>query len=78
MSYLETNNTILDESDRIKQKLNANDIYIAEDFDEASQFRYTHNDQIVEVGTPLGFDGKEAHGRVQFILFDGIYYQPEE
>ena len=78
MSYLETNNTILHETDRVKQTLNTNDIYVAEDFDEASQFRYTHNDQIVEVGTPLGFDAIPELGNVQFVLFDGIYYHPED
>jgi len=33
-----------------------NDIYVVEDYDEASQFRYEHNDEIVEVGTPVAFD----------------------
>jgi hypothetical protein len=32
------------------------DIYVVEDFDEASQFRYTHSDQPVEVGTAVAYD----------------------
>jgi hypothetical protein len=32
------------------------DIYVVEDFDEASQFRYTHNNQPVEVGTAVAYD----------------------
>ena len=74
MSYLDTNDTILQETDRIRQGLNAHDIHVVEDFDEACQFKYTHNDQMVEVGTPVGFDGLDG---AQFILFDGIYYDPD-
>ena len=32
------------------------DIYVVEDFDEAQQFRYEHNDQPVEVGTAVAYD----------------------
>lgn len=32
------------------------DIYVVEDFDEAQQFRYEHNDEPVEVGTAVGYD----------------------
>lgn len=35
---------------------NYKDIYVVEDFDEAEQFRYEHNDQVVEVGTPVAYD----------------------
>lgn len=32
------------------------DIYVVEDFEEAQQFRYQHNDQPVEVGTAVAYD----------------------
>ncbi len=32
------------------------DIYVVEDFEEAEQFRYEHNDQPVEVGTAVAYD----------------------
>ena len=32
------------------------DIYVVEDFEEAEQFRYVHNDQPVEVGTAVAYD----------------------
>ena len=32
------------------------DIYVVDDFEEAQQFRYEHNDQPVEVGTAVGYD----------------------
>ena len=32
------------------------DISVVEDYDEASLFRYEHNDQPVEVGTPVAYD----------------------
>lgn len=35
---------------------NYKDIYVVEDFEEASQFRYEHNDETVEVGTAVAFD----------------------
>ena len=44
MSYLKTNNIILEEVDRVRQQLNCNDIYVVDDFDEASQFVYTGTD----------------------------------
>ena len=76
MSYLKTNNTILEEVDRVRQQLNCNDIYVVDDFDEASQFVYTGT--TVEVGTAVGFDGKSNGDKIPFILFDGIEYRPDE
>ena len=35
---------------------NSSDIFVVEDFEEAQQFRYVHNDQPVEVGTAVGYD----------------------
>ena len=32
------------------------DIYVVEDFEEAEQFRYAHNDKPVEVGTAVAYD----------------------
>ena len=70
------------------------DIFVVEDFDEAQQFRYEHNDKPVEVGTPVGYDrpfvgmpGEKPpaggwdpkHKPVmQLVCFDGIYFQSEE
>ena len=36
--------------------MKSGDIYVVEDFEEAQQFRYTHNDEPVEVGTAVGYD----------------------
>ena len=36
--------------------MNYKDIYVVESFEEAEQFRYEHNDQVVEVGTPVAYD----------------------
>jgi hypothetical protein len=77
MSYLDTNSTILDEGDRVKQTLNYKSIHVVEDFEEAEQFRYTETNETVEVGTPVGFDSDVFDGSAQFILFDGIYYDPD-
>lgn len=54
--------------------MNYQDIHVVEDFDEASQFRYEHNNQPVEVGTAVGFDDADLN----LICFDGIYFQPED
>lgn len=35
---------------------NYKDIYVVEDFEEAEQFRYEHNDETVEIGTPVAYD----------------------
>lgn len=78
MSYLDTNNTILEETDRVRQQLNYQAIHVVEDFEEASQFVYTDTGATVEVGTPVGFDGAEDMGSIPFILFNGIAYNPDE
>ena len=36
--------------------MNYTDIHVVDTFEEAEQFRYEHNDQVVEVGTPVGYD----------------------
>ena len=69
-------------------------IFVVEDFDEAQQFRYEHNDEPVEVGTAVGYDrpfagmpgekpppgGWDPNNKpvMQLVCFDDIYYQPEE
>ena len=40
----------------LEKIMKSSDIYVVEDFDEAQQFRYVHNDQTVEVGTAVGYD----------------------
>ena len=32
------------------------DIFVVDDFEEAEQFRYEHNDEPVEVGTAVAYD----------------------
>ena len=70
------------------------DIYVVEDFDEATQFRYTYNDQPVEAGTAVAYDrpfvgmpGEKPppggwnpkHKPVmQMVCFDDIYFQSDE
>lgn len=36
--------------------MNYTDIHVVDTFEEAEQFRYEHNDQVVEVGTPVAYD----------------------
>ena len=40
----------------IPEFMKYSDIYVVEDFEEAEQFRYEHNDEPVEVGTAVGYD----------------------
>lgn len=50
------------------------DVYVVEDFDEAEQFRYEHNDQPVEVGTAVAYEDSSG----DLICFEGIYFQEEQ
>ncbi len=54
--------------------MNYEDIFVIEDFDEAEQFRYEHNDQPVEVGTAVGYEDQSG----ALVCFDGIYYVDHE
>ena len=54
--------------------MNYEDIFVVEDFDEAEQFRYEHNDQPVEVGTAVGYENQSG----ALVCFDGIYYVDHE
>jgi len=64
--------------------MNANvrydDVYVVDDFDEAEQFRYEHNDEPVEVGTAVGFDEEKRCMHTGSIIaydlhcFPGIYF----
>ena len=73
--------------------MNYKDIHVVEDFDEAEQFRYEHNNQPVEIGTAVAYDrpfaGIPGEGRrqmldkqdmsvTQLVCFDGIYFQSDE
>jgi hypothetical protein len=53
--------------------MNYKDIYVVEDFEEAEQFHYAHDDQTVEVGTAVGYEGSEG-----LVCFEGIYFQSDE
>lgn len=60
------------------------DVHVVDDFDEAQQFRYEHNDEPVEVGTAVGYDKPKrcmATGKVLSVdlhCFHGIYFVDEE
>lgn len=70
------------------------DIHVVENFEEAEQFRYEHNDEIVEVGTAVAYDrpmvgmpgesppegGWNQYDKpvVSLTCFEGIYYDPGE
>lgn len=58
----------------VSEEMNYQLIYVVEDFEEAAQFRYEHNDETVEVCTAVGYEHPE-HG---LRCFDGIYYQPDD
>ena len=53
--------------------MNYKDVYIVQDFDEAEQFRYEHNDQVVEPGTPVAFESLVEDESIM-VCFEGIYY----
>lgn len=54
----------------VSKKMNYNDIFVVEDFDEAEQFRYESDNQQVEIGTPVGYLSHAG----DLICYDGIYY----
>lgn len=70
---------------------NYKDIHVVMDYDEASQFRYEHNDEMVEIGTAVGYDrpfvgmpgekppaggwDKSQKPVMQMVCFDGVYFQ---
>ena len=39
-----------------QQQMKHDDIFVVDDFEEAEQFRYEHNDEPVEVGTAVAYD----------------------
>jgi len=56
------------------------DVHVVDNFDEAEQFRYEHNDEPVEVGTAVGYDKPKrcmSTGKmlsVDLHCFNGIYF----
>lgn len=70
------------------------DIYVVEDFDEASQFKYIHNDQPVEIGTAVAYDRpfvgmpgqspppggwkNQTKPVMQMVCFDDVYFQQDD
>lgn len=72
---------------QMKDKLNYQDIFVVDTFEEAEQFRYEHNDEPVEIGTAVAWDrdyhgmpgrpGPVEHTRM-LECFKGIYFQPDE
>ena len=70
-----------------RMKLNYQDIFVVETFDEAEQFRYEHNDQPVEIGTAVAWDrdyngtpGKPGPVEPTRMLecFQGVYFVEDE
>ena len=77
----------------MEQRMKYTDVIVVEDFEEAEQFRYEHNDEVVEVGTAVGYDrpvvgmpgqSPPAGGwdmshkpGMELVCFGGIYYDPE-
>lgn len=57
--------------------MNYQEVVVVEDFEEAQQFRYEHNDEPVEINTPVGYEGT-VNGEFGLICFDGIYFQDDE
>ena len=70
--------------------MNYLDIYVVETFEEAEQFRYEHNNETVEVGTPVAYDrlkrgavfnghpSRPVKDQIMMTCFDGIYFQDDE
>jgi hypothetical protein len=59
--------------------MNYQDIVVVEDLEEAEQFRYDHNNQVVEVGTPVAYEHHDSTtNRVTMTCFKGIYFQSDE
>jgi len=61
----------------VSKEMNYQDIYIVEDHDEAEQFRYEHNNEPVEVGTPVAYE-RVSKEESQMICFEGIYFQEDQ
>lgn len=64
-------------------KTHYTEIYVVEDYDEAQQFKYEHNNETVEIGTAVGVDipvvDKNSNlSRVDLECFAGIYFQADE
>ena len=64
----------------IKKMKNSSDIYVVDNFEEAQQFRYEHNDEPVEVGTAVGYDIPIAGtpAIMQLVCFEDIYFQEDD
>ena len=59
----------------VSKEMNYQDIYVVEDFDEAAQFRYEHNDETVEIGTPVAWEFEPTDSDTSVLrCFAGIYY----
>ncbi len=66
-----------------RRLMNYKDIYVVEDFEEAEQFRYEHNNEPVEVGTAVAYDVHRDNGQpggIEIVLtcFDGINFQSDD
>ena len=70
--------------------MNYRDVVVVETFEEAEQFRYEHDDEPVEVGTPVAYEelkrgavfnghpSRPLKDQIVMTCFDGIYFQESE
>ena len=70
--------------------MNYQDVVVVETFEEAEQFRYEHDDEPVEVGTPVAYEelkrgavfnghpSRPLKDQIVMTCFDGIYFQESE
>ena len=78
---------MVSEKQQMKDKLNYQNIFVVDTFEEAEQFRYEHNDEPVEIGTAVAWD-RDYHGMPgepgpieltrMLECFEGIYFQSDE
>lgn len=70
--------------------MNYQDVVVVETFEEAEQFRYEHDDEPVEIGTPVAYEqlkrgavfnghpSRPIKDQIVMTCFDGIYFQESE
>lgn len=72
-----TNNPIKKSTKMSTYRINYEDVYVVDTFEEASEFFRESDNQPVEVGTAVGYDVQTAGGPVLH-CFAGIYWCPEQ
>ena len=59
-----------------KYRINYEDVYVVDTFEEANEFFRESDNQPVEVGTPVGYDIQTTDGPVLH-CFAGLYWCPD-